>query len=143
MYSKHAEREAREALAKSHAVRQYPEDPVAASDASNQDAAATPGPSNSAPVPTDTAADLEAAMSSRPAAEREAAMNLVAFATQQPSEQDLSATRIGVLIEQLVENAPQGGLDERTEIQHLQSLQELINRRMQALASSDAPPPSN
>jgi hypothetical protein len=70
-------------------------------------------------------------------------MNLVDFATQQPSEEEmkkLTSTRVGVLIQQLIENAPQGGLDEKTEIEHLRSLQSLIDQRIQVLLAPKTAP---
>jgi hypothetical protein len=100
---------------------------VAVSDESNQDAVATPGASNTGAAPTNAAAVDDAASSSVPDAEREAAMNLMAFAHSNQDVVDMTSERVGTLIQQM------------TEIQHLRSLQDLIDRRIQALNPGAVP----
>lgn len=118
-----AEKRAADALVKSNTSRQNAEN-VTVLDESNQDAVATPGASNTGATQSAAAVD-DAATVSSPVPENEAAMNLVALSqTNQASE------RAGILIQQM------------TEVEHLRSLQELIDRRIQALNSGAVSPNS-
>ncbi|KAK2753259.1 hypothetical protein FQN54_007950 [Arachnomyces sp. PD_36] len=118
-----AAKRAEDALIESHTDRQNLVD-LAASDDLNQDAVATPGTSNVRAAPVNAA---DVAMSSGPGpAEYEAAMNLLALS--QPGQE--TSARVGNLIQQM------------TEVEELRSLQEMIERRIQAL-NSDAVPSNN
>lgn len=68
-------------------------------------------------------------------AERDAAMGLVSMASEpQPTESSYSG-RMGQLVNQLVADAPEGVRNDMSEMELLQSLQGLVNQRIQALSS--------
>ncbi|KAH2133888.1 hypothetical protein KXW66_005195 [Aspergillus fumigatus] len=77
----------------------------------------------------------EAIDNSRSAADREAAKNLLAFAAQNQTEPADDNSRITFLIDALRAQAPNDLPEAHTEIESLRNLQQLIERRIQALSS--------
>lgn len=77
----------------------------------------------------------EAIDNSRSAADREAAANLLAFASRNQTETADDNARITFLIDALRAQAPNDLPEAQTEIESLRNLQQMIERRIQALTA--------
>jgi PHD-finger len=84
-------------------------------------------------------ADAQASiLASRSPADREAIANLVSFATENRDAQEaIPSDKINYLVDALLASSPDGAPHASTELQSLEALKELINRRIGALQSSE------
>ncbi|OKL57642.1 hypothetical protein UA08_06983 [Talaromyces atroroseus] len=90
----------------------------------------------SAPEPSPNTEAQSSILTSRSPADREAIANLVAFATENRDAQDVPSDKINYLIDALLAGSPDGAPHASTELESLEALKELINRRIGTLQSS-------
>jgi hypothetical protein len=89
-----------------------------------------------APEPTPIAEAQASILTSRSAADREAIANLVAFATENRDAQAIPSERVGYLVDALLASSEDGAPKASSELDSLQALKDLIERRMGALQAS-------
>ncbi|EED12859.1 PHD finger domain protein, putative [Talaromyces stipitatus ATCC 10500] len=91
-----------------------------------------------APEPSTVVDDARAAiLNSRSDADREAVANLVAFATENRDAQLVQSEKIGYLVDVLLASSPDGAPKALNELDSLQALKDLIDRRIGVLQSPD------
>jgi hypothetical protein len=89
-----------------------------------------------APEPSPIAEAQASILTSRSEADREAIANLVAFATENRDAEAVPSERVGYLVDALLASSEDGAPQASNELDSLQALKDLIERRMGALQSS-------
>lgn len=90
---------------------------------------------SSAPEPSPNTDAQASILTSRSPADREAVANLVAFATENRDVQDIQSEKINYLVDALLASSVDGAPHASTEIESLQALKDLIERRIGLLQS--------